>query len=254
LTWTMAVDSDSGRLGYYGIPPEAPIEDRYEGTAMQDWAAKHWGKANEGWICPTSPVVTGRERITLTFGARTFRMGTVSAAWELDGPADYWWFLQADGPAQHRMGSYAKNDWLGNWWGPPWGPPYVISPYWEAPDPLSRGFRTANEIQRPSQTPVFADAVYVWGIWPRATDLPASNLQTGQQAAGYVPGMSLLTIPRHGSRLSRVSTNHLVSGVLPGAINLSFYDGHTEAVQLERLWELYWHRDYQPPAKRSGLP
>src|SRR5882724_11736159 len=52
LTRTMAVDSDSGRLGYYGIPPEAPVEDRFEGTAMQSWAANSWGKPEEGWICP----------------------------------------------------------------------------------------------------------------------------------------------------------------------------------------------------------
>jgi len=24
-------------------------------------------------------------------------------------------------------------------------------------------------------------------------------------------------------------------------------------VRLERLWQLEWHRDYQPPAKRPGL-
>ena len=252
LTWAMAVDDDSGRLGYYG--GDGPNGDAYQGTAMQDWAANHWGKANEGWICPAAPPVTGSDGITLTFGARRFKMGTASSAWELTGPAGDWWFLLSDGPAQHKVGSYAKNDWLGNWWGPPWGPPYVIDPLWEGPGPPSRAFRTANDIQRPSLTPVFADAVYIWGIWPRATDRSASDLQTGQQAGRYVLGMSLLTIPRHGSRPSGVARDHPASSVLPGAINLSFYDGHVETVRLERLWELHWHRDYQPPAKRPGLP
>jgi len=41
---------------------------------------------------------------------------------------------------------------------------------------------------------------------------------------------------------------------LPGAINVSFWDGHVEQVKLEGLWQLYWHRDYVPPAKRPGLP
>ena len=41
---------------------------------------------------------------------------------------------------------------------------------------------------------------------------------------------------------------------LPGAINVSFWDGHVEQVKLEGLWQLYWHRDYVPPAKRRGLP
>ena len=40
---------------------------------------------------------------------------------------------------------------------------------------------------------------------------------------------------------------------LPGAINFAFYDGHVEQVQLERLWSLYWHKDYVAPEKRPGL-
>jgi hypothetical protein len=31
-------------------------------------------------------------------------------------------------------------------------------------------------------------------------------------------------------------------------------DGHGELVKLDRLWQLYWHKDYQPPARRPGLP
>ena len=31
-------------------------------------------------------------------------------------------------------------------------------------------------------------------------------------------------------------------------------DGHAQAVKLDNLWQLYWHKDYQPPAKRPGLP
>ncbi len=40
---------------------------------------------------------------------------------------------------------------------------------------------------------------------------------------------------------------------LPGAINVSFFDVHGELVKLNRLWQLYWHRDYQLPAKQPGL-
>jgi len=48
--------------------------------------------------------------------------------------------------------------------------------------------------------------------------------------------------------------------LLPGAINVGFYDGHAQQVRLERLWALSWHKDYQPLAaecsvcsKRNGL-
>jgi len=32
--------------------------------------------------------------------------------------------------------------------------------------------------------------------------------------------------------------------------NFSFADGHAEAVKLESLWSLYWHRDWKTPTMR----
>ena len=40
---------------------------------------------------------------------------------------------------------------------------------------------------------------------------------------------------------------------LPGAVNVAFLDGHGEPVTLDRLWQLYSDKYYQP-AKRPGLP
>ncbi|MEY3276930.1 MAG: hypothetical protein RL153_2198, partial [Verrucomicrobiota bacterium] len=37
---------------------------------------------------------------------------------------------------------------------------------------------------------------------------------------------------------------------LPGAIQLSFADGHVGLVPLEQLWTLNWHREWQEPATR----
>ena len=121
-------------------------------------------------------------------------------------------------------------------------------------------FRIEGDVRHPSQTPLFADGAGRWwgwfggGYWqgPRATDMPASNL-----ASGVFPGppwsMAGFTIPRHGSRPSKVPTNYPGSSRLPGAINVAFYDGHVETARLERLWSFYWHKDYVPPAKRPGL-
>ena len=61
-------------------------------------------------------------------------------------------------------------------------------------------------------------------------------------------------LPRLGNRPNRLPAHHRPSDRLPGAINAVFYDGHVEQVPLERLWQLYWHKDYVPPAKRPGLP
>jgi len=65
--------------------------------------------------------------------------------------------------------------------------------------------------------------------------------------------MAMFTIPRHGSRPRKVSTDQSPAMKLPGAVNVSFYDGHVEQVKLERLWQLYWHKGYVPPVKRPGL-
>jgi prepilin-type processing-associated H-X9-DG protein len=40
---------------------------------------------------------------------------------------------------------------------------------------------------------------------------------------------------------------------LPGAANVAFFDGHGETVKLDQLWQLYWHVNYNPPARRQGL-
>ena len=37
---------------------------------------------------------------------------------------------------------------------------------------------------------------------------------------------------------------------LPGAVNVGFADNHVELVKLEKLWELYWHKEWVAPAKR----
>ena len=94
-----------------------------------------------------------------------------------------------------------------------------------------------------------------------ATDMPPRDLEFGY--AGTVissiigltsGGMGAFAIPRHGSRPNPVPNDYPVTARLPGAINMSFWDGHVEQVQLERLWRLAWHRNYQPPLKRPGLP
>ena len=60
-------------------------------------------------------------------------------------------------------------------------------------------------------------------------------------------------IPRHGSHPNPVPRNWPITQPLPGAVNVTFYDGHVEAVKLERLWQIYWHAKWVPPAKRPGL-
>jgi len=258
FTFKMAVDDSSGRLADGDYPFDAALPGPYPepDSAMADWYFNHFGKTNEGWICPSAPEVrvSADSRPTPTPGPGPSYAGTVKSAWRT-GPGGWWWWWGWRGvPGYHpeiRAGSYGQNSWLGAWWGwralgpGPWGGG-PLRPEWV--------FGNEEAIARSSQTPVFADAVHFWWIWPRATDLPALNLETGGAEGGsFRWGMGMLTIPRHGSRPNRVPTDHRPQNPLPGAINVSFYDGHAEQVRLERLWQLEGHRDYHPPAKRPGL-
>ena len=120
-------------------------------------------------------------------------------------------------------------------------------------------YNTEDEVEDPSRTPAFADGVgwAWWHYWgPRATDKPAGNLEVGDfgdWSNGPGSAMAMFAIPRHGSRPRRIPTNHPSNRKLPGAINVTFVDGHAELVKLEKLWELNWHRNWKAPVKRPGL-
>jgi len=111
-------------------------------------------------------------------------------------------------------------------------------------------FKFEGDIGNAAGTPMLADSIWV-DAWPLAGDRPARNLTTGDDFADG--GMSRFTIPRHGARPATVSKSHPPTAPLPGAINVTFADNHVSTVQLDKLWDLSWHRGYQPPAKRPGL-
>jgi len=103
-------------------------------------------------------------------------------------------------------------------------------------------------------TPVIMDCVWV-DLWPWETDQPPADLYTATGTANP-PMMARCTIPRHGGRgPASASHNFNPATRLPqSGINIGFADGHAEMVKLERLWDLYWHLNWNPPSKRPGLP
>jgi hypothetical protein len=66
--------------------------------------------------------------------------------------------------------------------------------------------------------------------------------------------LSRIAIPRHVASFSATMKNFDSKNTLPGAVNVSCADNHVESTRLEGLWGLYWHKNWQPPAKRPGLP
>ena len=59
-------------------------------------------------------------------------------------------------------------------------------------------------------------------------------------------GMGCCTILRHGEPMANNSVPYTSGQPLPGAINVSFADGHAQLVKLPQLWSFYWHRNWNP--------
>jgi prepilin-type processing-associated H-X9-DG protein len=168
-------------------------------------------------------------------------------------PSDisYMWFGVKELPRERRAGSYLQNTWvLGNGW---WSNGAMAVDPWKG-----YAFNNEEQLEDSSRTPLLGDGVDGWwaagGGGPSETDPAPSNLFFGTME-GSVPGYGITSfaLPRHGSRPLSIPTSHDPKLRLPGAINLAFCDGHAEQVKLERLWSLYWHKDWKTPAKRPGL-
>jgi prepilin-type processing-associated H-X9-DG protein len=253
----MAVHDDSGRFR-----PNEEASGFWEDGAQARWWQENWGRPAKGSICPVAP-----DRSSTSKGTSS-QQGTVNSAW-VNGEAFFFAWNQTDAQLrlqnERRVGSYNLNGWISRGWWAGFGLGFSDA----------RAFESEEHLDNPANTPVFADGVagfavlwdvggalgrlWGWGARPEASDLPAANLVTGGSSLRSMgpgfreEGIAVFTIPRHGSRPSNISTAHPPVDRLPGAINASFYDGHAEQVKLERLWQLNWHKDYQPPAKRPGL-
>ena len=151
-----------------------------------------------------------------------------------DGDAATAWFW--DGGTTNYTGSYGINSWLYTYEGASqWFPE------------REKYFMKDTAISFPSKTPFFVDAIWP-DLWPTTNSPPARNLFLGERPGGR---MGRCTIARHLITSPRAAPRSVPPGAkLVGGIGVSFVDGHVEMVRLEKLWELYWHKDYQPPAVR----
>jgi prepilin-type N-terminal cleavage/methylation domain-containing protein len=163
-----------------------------------------------------------------------------AADWQ--GAADLTWGRYAAkpaGPPKLFVGSYGFNGWLYS---------DIAIRATEHPE---YAIRKEAAIQKPTQTPVFFDCMWV-DTWPYADDRPTDNAPLSLYAGDYQPaGMGRLMIARHGGRSgASAPRNFPPTGKLPGTINIGLADGHSEKAKLENLWTYYWHLNYRQPGIR----
>jgi prepilin-type processing-associated H-X9-DG protein len=165
----------------------------------------------------------------------------------IHGTLTHTWLVQNNDWSYPHQGSYAINGYV-------YERRPNFGPYSESRSDLDMHFTSDGSIVQPSLTPYFADSIW-YEAWPRVWDAPARNLFNGFTGSGVGGGyLSRIAIPRHGAPLSAATTNFIATNRLPGAVNVTFADGHAAMVRLERLWSLTWHKEWEPLPKRWGLP
>ncbi len=144
--------------------------------------------------------------VTERADGQSLQRGTAIRSWA------FWWGGVGESYAE---GSYTINSWL-----QPTGYYQV-----DTSNPSHGNYYQKFSDARPD-VPLFGDGMWV-DAWPRSTDPPPSNSFDGDN--GSVASMHRFCIARHRR-----------------AINLSYVDTHIDAVELEDLWQQYWHRGYEP--------
>jgi prepilin-type N-terminal cleavage/methylation domain-containing protein len=175
------------------------------------------------------------------------------------GAADLSWVFQELPPqtglpngGPFAVWSYGENGWMMDYI-----PTYPI----DYPDEYVDG-TTAEEwntyvcqkpadFQHPSQTPLIYDAMYQGSV-PLESDSGATDLYYGladpQSETTVRAGMNVTTIIRHGGPTATQSYPHTPGRSMPGAVNIGCVDGHVELTKLPKLWNFYWHLNWNPDA------
>ena len=191
------------------------------------WQRHHFGNADRLMLCPATQEPKAK---------RGFAVGTADRPWRVEP-------LLSSGRKEPYRGGYAQNFFLWPRSSKEW------NLFRDGAVITDLGFRTEGMVESPSSTPVFADAVH-FAVLPLTSDGPAHDLYTGDNAVSL--GMSILTLARHGSAgTARNSKRDARREILPNYRNqISFMDGHAEAVPLEKLWHLNWHKEWKTPTRR----
>jgi prepilin-type N-terminal cleavage/methylation domain-containing protein/prepilin-type processing-associated H-X9-DG protein len=209
-----------GRFGLFAGFGWSVVPD--QGKDFAEFWVKYYGFPSQGSVCPAAPIKP--IKFTGIVGADTFP-GTVDSAWQARTTVA----LASGKVVENKAGSYTHNGWFG----------YPQAEY---------AFRTDSDVRYPVESPLFGDGVSHGSPHVNSFDPPPIDLRKGDPI-----GIGTFAIPRHGSRPRQIPNPFPPESKLPGAINVGFSDGHVQMVQLERLWDLKWHKQWTAPEKRPGL-
>ena len=147
------------------------------------------------------------------------------------GTATLPWYWGGDPNPTLNTGSYAINGWLYSW-----NPNGDIA-QWVPLSEAGMFFQKESGLTKPVNIPSFSDAIWPDG-WPLITDQLAADLTVGNQNGS----LGRLSISRHPLKAARTVPNQAV----PGALNMSFADGHVANWKLQNIKNVIWHVGFTP--------
>ena len=166
------------------------------------------------------------------------------------GAADLPWVFQELVGGPFALWSYCANGWMNNYVGDVAPADFIASlPGNQWQTFYSYVCEKPSQSKFPAQNPLIFDGMYGMTA-PLETDSGATDLYYGladpATESTQHSGMNVATILRHGGRTAGSSYPHRPGQPMPGAINISFMDGHAEMSQLHNLWNYYWHQNWNP--------
>ena len=223
-------------LGYLGAVSQSG--GKLDASEVSEWITETIGRPEQGWICPDAPLVFNPPYATPNgFGDGYY--GTAKSAWY---GTNHWVAFPGDGPPfpkRFHAGSYGFNASFVEFW-------------FKTYEILTWDYKTDASVKHPSQAPMIGDCAFPVGAIYYTNQLPSADLLDPAPRNPNLGGTGFF-IPRHASRLGAIPTSWPLNKPVPAAINIAFFDGHAELVRLDDLWQLYWHTQWVPPAKRPGL-
>jgi prepilin-type processing-associated H-X9-DG protein len=160
-------------------------------------------------------------------------VGNAKTSWQWYG------YTGTPGTTRTVNGSYAINGWF-----------YRFSNGFYArhgtnplPDFHQMKYTSISNVKSSSSTPFFADSVWV-DVWPVDTEVCSDNLNLdGNYFNGSPNSMTLF------SNIEKLLTNR--HGQFT---NVSFIDGHQEAIALDMMWILKWNAKFVSQGKMTRQP
>lgn len=244
--------------------------ERQMATALIEYQSTHFGRvfpyvfnANTGlfntWIVPLAPYMVNSQKQTSQYSPdqidfqklQTVLMCPSVPAWsetQMNGAAlcggvhqSWWWNGYGQYQFMYLQCSYGFNSWLYGSGGTSQGPnyDYFVWPSTNPPAAYWPGTSGPSGL-----VPAFGDGIWVDG-GPKENDLPPplSYVTGATNFAGQPPSsggdMQRWCLARHGN-----------------GINMAFWDGHVDHVEVRQLWNLNWAQGWvaQPPASVSQMP